>query len=86
MSEAVGLTPDGELGGGQGALNGIDQLMMWYRDPRLGGLGRVDRGHLIEFDGVGATVQYKVWMLSHEMDSFRLVVHGSSDRCGFMVQ
>ena len=29
MSEAVDLTPDGEVGRGQGALNGDDELVMW---------------------------------------------------------
>ncbi len=34
MSEAVGLRPDGEFGRGQGALNRLDELMMWNRLPR----------------------------------------------------
>jgi hypothetical protein len=74
VSEAVGLTPDGEVGSSQGALDGIDQLMMWDGVPRLGGPWSVDPGHLIEWHSGSPAMEQEVAFVSHRMDSFRLVV------------
>ncbi len=60
VSEAVRLRADGQLGGGERALDGLDELMMWNRLPRRGGPWRFHRAHLIECHGLCAAVEDEV--------------------------
>jgi len=60
MCEAMGLGSDGEVGRGECALDGLDELMVWDRCPRCSSLGCVHRGHLIQIHGMGAAVEDEV--------------------------
>lgn len=44
MGEAVGLGADGEVGALQGALDGLNELVMWDGVPGVRWLGRGDVG------------------------------------------
>lgn len=60
MSQAVGFTPDGELGGAQGPLNRLNELMMRDGLPRVGGPRGFDSRHLIQIHGSCAAVEDQV--------------------------
>jgi hypothetical protein len=62
VRQRMSLAANAEIGRCQRALNGIDELMMWYGMPRRSGLRCVHPAHLIEFDGMSAAVKDEVWV------------------------
>jgi hypothetical protein len=61
MSQAVGFTPDGEIGRSECPLHGLNELMMRDRLPRAGAPGRAHRLHLIELNVMSAAMEDQVW-------------------------
>ena len=56
----MGLRADIQIGGSQGFLDRLNELMVWYRVPRMRCRWSVNRRHLIEFNEVSAATPLKI--------------------------